>query len=110
MDTMMGIFQPKFLLILAGALFIGFIYGYTLEPSQAVYEHTLEQSKQNQNKDENQKINQGEQIIVKKGDTLWKIAEKHFPNQPVDQVILYLKKLNNLPNDHIKVGDSLRLS
>jgi len=51
-----------------------------------------------------------EVIVIQKGDTLWKIASTYFPKQPPEDVILYLRKLNHLEDDHIQVGAKLKLS
>ena len=49
------------------------------------------------------------------GDTLWSIAEnelknnKYFENKDIREVISELKKLNNLSNSNLMVGDKIKI-
>lgn len=50
-----------------------------------------------------------EMIKVRQGDTLWEIANKHCTNKDVREYIYDIKKLNNLEDSYIYVGQSLYL-
>jgi len=48
------------------------------------------------------------EVVVKKGDTLWDLAEKHSSkNQDIRKTIYEIKKLNNLTEPYLKPGDLL---
>ncbi len=46
---------------------------------------------------------------VKEGDTLWKIALQHYPNEDPLKAIHEIKQLNKLSSDSIKPGQSIKL-
>ena len=50
-----------------------------------------------------------EEIKVKQGDTLWTIAQNHFPEKDIREYIYNIKKLNDLNNDYIYAGQMLKL-
>jgi LysM repeat protein len=100
------IFKSSFFAVILGMLVIGFLMGYTMASltpqKQTAYAQQVEAKPE-------QPVS-SKTIVVKKGDTLWGIAKTYFPNHPIDQVVQYLKKINQLQSDQIKVGDTLKLS
>lgn len=52
-----------------------------------------------------------EEVKIKEGDTLWEIAETHFPdsNKDIREYIYEIKKLNNLDNTYIYAGQTIKL-
>lgn len=109
LNILKDIVRSPFFAVLLGMVVIGFLIGYTTgsltkPQNQTAYaqQHTIEVKAE--------QPASSKTITVKKGDTLWRIAETYFPNHPTGQVVQYLKKLNQLQSDQIKAGDILKLS
>lgn len=49
------------------------------------------------------------QYKVKEGDTLWKVALQHYPNKNPLLVIKEIKQINQLSDDSIQPGQSIKL-
>lgn len=48
-------------------------------------------------------------ITVSKGDTIWTIAKDYYQQNDVRDIVEEIKKINNLENSNIKVGQELLL-
>lgn len=113
MITFKEIFKPSFFAIIIGTLIVGYLFGFSYANNKPLQSNTtyvqkgIEQIQVEKNDEESTNSNT---IIIQNGDTLWKIAEDYFPNYPIDDVIYYLKVLNQLDSDAIQAGDKLRLS
>jgi LysM repeat protein len=102
-------FKSSFFAIVLVMLVLGFLIGYTTGKMTPTQSQTANAQEYPVAKKTEQSTS-SKIITIKKGDTLWGIATKYFPNQPTEQVIHYLKKINRLNNDGIKVGETLKLS
>ena len=51
----------------------------------------------------------GREVTVEKGDTLWEIALRHYPNTDPRKPVAAIKDLNNLKTSMIYPGQKLRL-
>jgi len=55
------------------------------------------------------------EIAVSSGDTLWSLAQYeknnnlYFENKDIRDIIVEIKRLNNLSNSNLKVGDKLNI-
>jgi LysM repeat protein len=102
-------FKSSFFAIVLGMLVFGFLIGYTTGNMTSTQSQTANAQEYTVAKKTEQSTS-SKIITIEKGDTLWGIATKYFPNHPTEQVIHYLKKLNQLQSDQLKAGDTLRIS
>jgi LysM repeat protein len=113
MITLKDIFKPSFFTLIAGVLIVGYLLGYSFGSNKLLQSNTTyvqAEIEENHIEKSPEKATSSSIITIQKGDTLWKIAQVHFPNYPIDDVIYYLKTLNQLESDSIQAGDKLRLS
>lgn len=107
------IFKPSFFTLLVGVLIVGYLLGYSFGSNKLLQSNTTYvQTEIGDNHIEKNPVQTTSSsiITIQKGDTLWKIAQDYFPNYPIDDVIHYLKTLNQLESDSIQAGEKLRLS
>ena len=48
-------------------------------------------------------------VVVSEGDTLWSIAERAGPGQPLSVTMAEIRTLNDLPDSTVRVGQRLLL-
>jgi nucleoid-associated protein YgaU len=46
-------------------------------------------------------------VVVKKGDTLWGLAEKYGPKQDIRKTVYEIKMINNITDKYLKPGELL---
>jgi LysM repeat protein len=48
-------------------------------------------------------------VVVHPGDTLWSIAERALPNEPINEAMLRIERLNHLTDATVYAGQQLTL-
>jgi LysM repeat protein len=109
LNIVKDLLKSSFFAVILGMLVIGFLMGYTMASLSTPQKQTAYAQQHTVETKTDQPVS-SKTITVKKGDTLWGIAKTYFPNHPIEQVVQYLKKVNQLQSDQIKVGDTLKLS
>lgn len=58
--------------------------------------------------DDPEKASPEQYYLVQKGDTLWQIAERYYPNQHTGKQVYMLRKTNNIDNaGELQIGSVL---
>lgn len=48
-------------------------------------------------------------VIVRAGDTLWSIAEKHYPKKDIREAVYRIQQINGLKSANLQTGTELKL-